>query len=685
MKTPSAFQLPKDSVKKADLGQSFAEYDVVRTDSMMFVETPSMRAAAGRGASKCIFVGRRGSGKTATTYYLKDRDSKRTALILPELFSSLDAYVKSGDEVLGQRTFKTIVTCFKRSLLDEAVATWKKNGAFSFAVAHPFDEIQRERNAIEQFEFDMRTIELVQEGVGDLDGIQEKEWDRFNQRSKKLIQQIIDASVEPKRNLLILIDRIDEDWDGTDNAVRVLMALMHACVELNAISQHISVLLFIRENMFDRVRQVDLEFSRLETSVISLEWTRELLRELIERRIRRNLISKPALGGSTWNAFFEGDGESENVVFSFCQPRPRDVLAYCSFALQNAQSHQNSKIMLTDLAEAKRRFSESRLKELCDEYAENYPQLRLVLTRFFGLGKRFTSKAIDDFLKKLLMDQEVRANCQKWIYQHTTPFAFTSLLYGIGFAGVANPKGEVQFKLQDTQPFNPDQISRDSLLVIHDTYADALQLRDILVPTLDDSLELKRAGLLEELPHSFEYGQEYRNKLEEILAKLGKLARGKDDASEYETIVGEVIRLCFFRSLSNVEPHVRTVDGRSIRDWVAGNHSQSGFWKLIRDRYIATQVIFECKNYNDLSADDFAQVDHYLNDRIGHFGVIAYRGGPEIKPAYYSQIKEIAIKNGLVLLLGERDLEVLLRQAINGKSSERHLQELFDNMVRKVS
>jgi hypothetical protein len=228
-----------------------------------------------------------------------------------------------------------------------------------------------------------RTIELVEEGVSDLDGVQEKEWNKFNQRSKKLIQQIIDASVEPKRNLLILIDRIDEDWDGTDNAVTVLMALMHACVELNAISQHISVLLFIRENMFDRVRQVDLEFSRLETSVISLEWTRELLRELIERRIRRNLISKPALGGPTWSAFLEGDGESEDVVFSFCQPRPRDVLAYCSLALQNAQSHQHSKIMLTDLAEAKRRFSESRLKELCDEYAENYPQLRLVLTRFF--------------------------------------------------------------------------------------------------------------------------------------------------------------------------------------------------------------------------------------------------------------------------------------------------------------
>jgi len=97
--------------------------------------------------------------------------------------------------------------------------------------------------------------------------------------------------------------------------------------------------------------------------------------------------------------------------------------------------------------------------------------------------------------------------------------------------------------------------------------------------------------------------------------------------------------------------------GRSIRDWVAGNHSQSGFWKLIRDRYIATQVIFECKNYNDLSADDFAQVDHYLNDRIGPLWSDSIPGGPEIKPAYYSQIKEIAIKNGLVLLLGNAILK----------------------------
>lgn len=686
-KTAATVQLSKDAIKKIDLGQSFAEYDVIRSDLQMFVETPATRAAAGREGSKCIFVGRRGAGKTATTYYLEARDKKHTIVILPELFSSLDSYVNAQGEDVHQRPFKTLVTSFKRSLLDEALVAWIKNGAFSFTASHSFDEIQRERNLVEQHDFDTRTLELVSEGFDGLESGREKEWNKFTQRSKKLAHQIIEASSEPRRKLLILIDRIDEDWNGTNNAVIVLMALMHACVELNAISAEIKILLFIRENMFDRVRHIDLEFSRLETSVISLEWTRELLRELIERRLRKHLIAKPALGGPTWNAFFESDDTtfSEDVVFSFCQYRPRDVLTYCSFALQIAQSHQNLKIMLSDLSEAKRRFSESRLKELCDEYAENYPQLRLVLTRFYGLGKRFTSKAIEDFLKKLLLDQEISKECQKWIYQYTSPFQFTSLLYGIGFAGVANTKGEVQFKVQDIQPFDPQHISHESLLVVHETYADALQLRDILIPTLDDDVELKKTGLLEELPQAFQYGHEYRKALEGIQSDLSNLGRGSGGAEAYEVLVGKIIKYCFFKSLSNVQEHVRTHDGRSIRDWIAGNHSQSGFWKLIRDRYSATQIIFECKNYNDLSADDFAQISHYLNNRIGRFCVVVYRGGPDIKSAYYSHIKDIAIEGGLVILLGERDLEVLLRQALNGKSSERHLQEAFDNMVRKIS
>src|SRR5207237_6047893 len=148
-----------------------------------------------------------------------------------------------------------------------------------------------------------------------------------------------------------------------------------------------------RENVFDRVRELDSEFSRLETSLVSLDWTKELLRELIERRLNDRLIAKYALDGSCWKAFFQGEPEeSQKRVFSYCQFRPRDVLLYTSTALSLAQSHQRAQIFPEDLDEAQRSFSENRLKELADEYADNYPRLSIVLTRFYGLGTSVASK-----------------------------------------------------------------------------------------------------------------------------------------------------------------------------------------------------------------------------------------------------------------------------------------------------
>lgn len=67
----ASFALPKDALKKADLGSSFAEYDLVRKNPDLFVETSAIRAAADSDSSKSIFVGRRGTGKTAVTYFLK--------------------------------------------------------------------------------------------------------------------------------------------------------------------------------------------------------------------------------------------------------------------------------------------------------------------------------------------------------------------------------------------------------------------------------------------------------------------------------------------------------------------------------------------------------------------------------------------------------------------------------------
>jgi hypothetical protein len=438
--------------------------------------------------------------------------------------------------------------------------------------------------------------------------------------------------------------------------------------------------------MFERVRAIDTEFARLETSVVSLEWSHELLLEMIERRLNVVLTAKFPLGGPTWDAFFEriNSESSQDFVFGYCHFRPRDVLTYCSLAVEEAQSKRHHHILVEDLLSARRRFSENRLKDLGDEYAENYPQLQLVLNRFFGLGRQFTINGITALIKKLLVDDEVKTSCGKWIFRYTAPDRFIHLMYDIGFFGVR--EGDiVAFRSSGPEAANPPTLKETSTVVVHPSYTDALNLQNVLVGNLDESFELRSAGILTELPEAIDI-QEYQEKLQALSDSLKALPHGQDHAAKFEEIVGTIIKLCFFKSLSNVQPHVRDIAGRVIRDWVAANHSSGGFWEMVRLRYSATQIIWECKNFAELDAAAFHQAEYYMNEQIGTFVVVAFRGS-ELKNHYYEHIKRIASKNhgGIVLLLSERDLMVFIRQAIRGKDREHHIQELYDKTVRMIS
>jgi hypothetical protein len=100
--------------------------------------------------------------------------------------------------------------------------------------------------------------------------------------------------------------------------------------------------------------------------------------------------------GEAWAHFFE-DSQSFNSrkeIFTFCQYRPRDVLTYVSFALELAVSRSHRKINPDDISSACERFSTSKLKDLADEFAENYPNIQLVL--------RLTEKDLRVFLRQAI-------------------------------------------------------------------------------------------------------------------------------------------------------------------------------------------------------------------------------------------------------------------------------------------
>ena len=678
-------QLPSNALSRVDLGDIFAEYDkLLLRQPGVFVKTPALEAASSPTSTKSFFVGRRGTGKTAITYYLTTIQPKTAIQLHPLAFvpTSLD-YDLTRLRDTRQKYFKSLVHCFKRALQLEVLRIWNQQRLITFErLAAP---LVKERNHVEDEDFDTRLLTFMEEIFSSLDKASDKHWLKQINRSKD-IGKHMNALVEDgtANRITLLIDRLDEAWDGTDKAVVFLMAMMHACVELNASANHLRPLLFLRENIFERVRQIDNEFSRLETSVVSLDWTRELLLEVVERRLNAPFSTKLPLRGPTWDHFFESlDNESSrDFVFTYCQERPRDVLMFCSMAIQAARSHARTRVAIEDIQEARRKFSESRLKDLGDEYAENYPQIQLVLSRFYGLGQYWLPSGIDAFVRKLLVDDEVKDLCKTWIFNFTVPDRFIHLLYGIGFVGVGD-KDSPQYRSLGAGTGSLPAMTHASHVVIHPSYTDALNLRNIIISTLTEDVVLTKEGILVDLPEGINLNT-YTSTLTALEQDLKTLPKGKAAASKFEDVVGEVIRLCFFRSLTNVQPKVREVSGCCIRDWIAANHATHGFWEVVRLRYHATQVIWECKNYDDLAADDFHQTSYYMNQAIGYFIVVAFRG--EVLRHYYEHIKRIAAeKNGLVLLFTEKDLLVFIRQARNGKVKESHIQELYDKTVREIS
>jgi hypothetical protein len=702
---PSRPRLPRGALSRVHFGASFAEYDEVLRDPTVFVETPASIAALDPARQKYFFVGRRGTGKTATGLHLL-AEAHHSAEVHPNLLVPTTSAFYSDDFLdPRQRPYRSLLAAFRLTLAEEIIAGECRCCGLTVG-SLPYEIRQSAQRALSE-EFDERLVENVGAPLTALEAGNDAAWIKAMNAPKNLENAVNRSRIPTRNKHTLILDRLDESWDGAELSVVYLSALMHASLQLNSQVDWGRVLIFIRENVFERVRAIDPEFSRLETAVVGLDWTREKLVELVERRLNAPFRTKLPLGGQTWDEFFEGGEQSRAQVLEFCQRRPRDVVIYCSLAIETALAHGHSTILLEDLQSARRRFSDSRLKDLGDEYAENYPQIALLLSRFYGLARRLTLRAIEDLLAILWQDQEIQQHCATWLSQYNSPELLVRLLYDIGFLGLVasrsggrrarrqvqdvdgeteasgDVRGRVHYRSTGPRDTTPPPVSQSSHVEVHPSYWDALDLQDALITELDASRPYQRVGLVAELPEALTF-EDYFDRLVALEGDLNGLPKGDVGATKFEDIVGDVLRLCFHRSLTNVEPHCRTVDGRVIRDWVAANRADGGFWEVMRQRYAATEVVWECKNYEALEADDFHQIAYYLSNTFGRFGVIAFRGA--IQPAYYGHVRRIATdKDGMIILLNDGDLKVFIRQARNGKVKDAHIQDRYDNMVRMIS
>jgi len=142
-----------------------------------------------------------------------------------------------------------------------------------------------------------------------------------------------------------------------------------------------------------------------------------------------------------------------------------------------------------------------------------------------------------------------------------------------------------------------------------------------------------------------------------LLKRIEKLPTGKHENAdrEYEELVGQLLASLLYPHLDFAEQQSRTESGVLIRDVVFYNNRSHEFLRELFDDYGSRQLVMELKNTATIERDHVNQLNRYMTDSLGRFGVLVTRTELE-KARYQSTIDLWSGQRRAVVALTDVDI-----------------------------
>ena len=397
-----------------------------------FIHHPPVAQCIGMNSRGMVIDGRTGSGKTAILKYISAQ-MQRTTEIDP--FDMSMSYVSNSDvlnflhaigadlDLLFQVLWKHVLCIEFIRLRFQVSDETRSTGVFQW-IAERFNRDARKQRAIKylkQWEgkfwvtMDQNIKEItekVENAVkAELGAEIEKfkaggQYDKrlsvgkkseFVSRVRKIINSdqlaelggVIEILAEVERderamkNYYILIDRLDEGWVDVSLRFKLTRALIESLKSFRKI-RDLKILLAIRSDVLERVVQEtrDLTFQRekLDDYFVHLKWTKPLLKELVDKRIR-SLFKKQYTGGEIGFddvfPFNVGNANPFDYIIDRTLMRPRDAIAFVNECLEAAQG--TYEVTGTTIKKAEINFSRIRRDTLEQEWQSAFPTIKRLL------------------------------------------------------------------------------------------------------------------------------------------------------------------------------------------------------------------------------------------------------------------------------------------------------------------
>ena len=148
-----------------------------------------------------------------------------------------------------------------------------------------------------------------------------------------------------------------------------------------------------------------------------------------------------------------------------------------------------------------------------------------------------------------------------------------------------------------------------------------------------------------------------RRKLNQIL----KLNTGKENGADmkYEELSASLLASLFYPHLDFAQTQSRTDSGRHIRDLIFYNNRDIDFLDEIFTEYNNRQLVIEMKNVKEISRDHINQLNRYMQDNIGNFGVFLTRNTLS-KAMYENTINLWSAHRKCIIAITDEDLKLMV-------------------------
>lgn len=145
------------------------------------------------------------------------------------------------------------------------------------------------------------------------------------------------------------------------------------------------------------------------------------------------------------------------------------------------------------------------------------------------------------------------------------------------------------------------------------------------------------------------------------LAEILKLPTGKEDGADwrYEELCSELLASLLYPYLDFAQVQSRTDSGRHIRDMIFYNNRDLDFLNDIYNEYGNSQLVVEMKNVAKIDRDHINQLNRYLQNGIGNFGIFLTRN-PLQKAMYGNTVDLWSSQRKCIISLTDDDLKLMV-------------------------